>query len=130
MLVRWRKPLPPMPALPPALWGTAGALPLVLVRNGFRAGLWSNHPAAGSWSLALLPVLVSAGLPQLLNALYNWLAVLAGPHWLRLALRAAMAVVQVGAALLLVLASVVGLIAVAELSQNGKYRAAHREPMN
>lgn len=110
--------------------GTAGALLLVLARNGFRAEPWPNHPAVGGWSLALLPVLAIAGLPQLLRALYNWRAVLAGPDWLRLALRAAMAVVQVGAALLLVLASVAGLTAVAALSQNGKYRAAHREPMN
>ena len=116
MPVRWRRHLPLAPELPRALWGTAGALLLALGSYGFRTEVWASHPAAGGWSLVLLSVLVVAGLLQLLNALYNWLVALTGPGWLRLALRAAMAVVQVGAALCVVLALVAGLIALAIFS--------------
>ena len=113
MIAHWRKHLPPVPELPGTLWLTSGALLLALLSYGFRAELWPSHPAAGGWSLALLPFLVVAGMLQLLNALYRWLEALAGPGWLRLLLRAGMAVVQVGLALLIVLLLLVSLIALA-----------------
>lgn len=116
VIARWRKRLPPAPELPRALWGTAGALLIALLSYGFRAEVWPNHPAAGGWSLVLLPFLAVAGVLQVLNGLYNWLAALAGPGWLRLALRVGMAAVQVGVALLLVLVLVAGLIALAVFS--------------
>lgn len=116
MPVRWRRHLPLAPELPRALWGTASALLLALGSYGFRAEVWASHPAAGGWSLVLLPVLVVAGLLQLLNALYNWLAALAGPGWLRLVLRAAVAAVRLGTALLMWLVSVAALIALAMFS--------------
>ena len=105
--------LPPAPERPRSLWLTGGALLLALLSYGFRAELWPNHPAAGKCSLALLPFLVVAGMLQLLNALYRWLEALAGPGWLRLVLRAGMAVVQVGLALLIVLVLLGSLIALA-----------------
>lgn len=111
----WRKYLPPAPELPRSLWLTGGALLLALLSYGFRAELWPGHPAAGGWSLALLPFLIVVGMLQLLHALYRWLEALAGPRWLRLLLRAAMAVVQVGLALLIVLVLLGSLIALAML---------------
>lgn len=116
MIAHWRKHLPPAPELPGTLWLTGGALLLAVLSYGYRAELWPNHPAAGDWSLALLPVLVVAGMLQLLNALYHWLEALAGPGWLRLLLRAGMAVVQVGLALLIVLLLLGSLIALAILA--------------
>ena len=113
MIAHWRKHLPPAPELPGTLWLTSGALLLALLSYGFRAERWPSHPAAGGWSLAMLPLLVVAGLLQLLNALYRWLEALAGPGWLRLLLRAGMAVVQVGLALLVVLVLLGSLIALA-----------------
>ncbi len=108
--------LPPAPELPRSLWLTGGALLLALLSYGFRAELWPGHPAAGGWSLALLPLLVVAGILQLLHALSNWLEAFPGPGWLRLLLGAGMAVVQVGAALLLVSFLLVSLVAVSILS--------------
>lgn len=108
--------LPPAPELPRSLWLTGGALLLALLSYEFRAELWPGHPAAGSWSLALLPLLIVAGMLQLLNALYHWLEVLAGPGWLRLLLRAGLAVVQVGLALLIVVVLLGSLIAMAVLA--------------
>ena len=108
--------LPPARELPRSLWLTGGALLLALLSYGFRAELWPGHPAAGGWSLALLPLLVVAGMLQLLNALYRWLEDLAGPGWLRLLLRAGLAVVQVGLALLLVLGVLGSLIVLAMLA--------------
>ena len=116
MIAHWRKHLPPAPELPGTLWLTSGALLLALLSYGFRAELWPSHPAAGGWSLALLPFLVVAGMLQLLNALYRWLEALAGPGWLRLLLRAGMAVVQVGLALLIVLGLLGSLITLAILA--------------
>ena len=113
MIAQWRKHPPPAPELPGTLWLTSGALLLALLSYGFRAELWPRHPAAGGWSVALLPFVVVAGMLQLLNALYRWLEALAGPGWLRLLLRAGMAVVQVGLALLIVLLLLVSLIALA-----------------
>lgn len=104
MLAHWRRLLPPAPALPRSLWGTAGALLLALGSYGFRAELWPGHPAAGAWSLALLPALAVVGLLQVLHAVHRWVAAVAGPAWLRLVLRAGLAVVQVGTALLIVAA--------------------------
>lgn len=115
-MCRWRKHLPPAPELPRSLWFTGGALLLALLSYGFRAELWPSHPAAGGWSLALLPFLVVVGMLQLLNALYRWLEALAGPGWLRLLFRAGMAVVQVGLALLIVLVLLGSLITLAILA--------------
>ena len=108
--------MPPAPELPRSLWLTGGALLLALLSYGFRAELWPGHPAAGGWSLALLPLPVVAGLLQLLNALCCWLEDLAGPGWLRLLLRAGMAMAQVGLSLLIALVLLGSLIALAMLA--------------
>ena len=116
MVSRWRAHLPPAPQLPCALWGTGGALLLALLSYGFQAELWPGHPAAGGWSLALLPFLLVAGMWQLLRTLQSWIAAVASPGWLRLLLRAGMVVVQVGLALLITAVLLVGLIVLAILA--------------
>ncbi|MET4074890.1 hypothetical protein ABIB44_002142 [Hymenobacter sp. UYCo722] len=116
MTMPWCKYLPPAPALPRALWLTGGALLLALLSYGFRAELWPGHPAAGGWSLALLPLLVVVGLLQLLGALGCWPATIAGPGWLRLLVRVGVVIVQVHVALLIGAVLLGSLIALAILS--------------
>jgi hypothetical protein len=113
MFAHWRKRLPPAPVLTRALWCTAGALLLALGSYWFRAEVWPNHPAAGGWSLALLPVLVVAGMLQLMQALYCWLETVPGPNWLHLLLRIGMALAQISTALLLVAVGLGSLIVMA-----------------
>jgi hypothetical protein len=108
--------LPPAPELPRSMWLTGGALLLALLSYGFRAELWPIHPAAGGWSLVLLPLLVVAVILQMLNVLHYWLEALFGPGWLRLLLRAGLAVAQVGLALLIGLVLLGSLIALPVLA--------------
>lgn len=89
---------------------------LALLSYGFRAEVWPNHPAAGNWSLALLPFLLVAGMLQLLSAMQRWIMAVTSPGWLRLLLRAGMAVVQVGTALLIMAVLLCSLIALAILA--------------
>lgn len=115
MLSTWRKFLSPAPELPRSLWLTGGALLLALLSFGLRAEIWPNHPAAGAWSLALLPFLLVAGMLQLLSTLKDWIAAVTGPGWLRLLLRAGMSLVQVGTAVLITAVLLGGLITMAVL---------------
>jgi hypothetical protein len=93
--------------------GRAAAAPL---SYGFRAELWPSYPAAGDWSMALLPLLVVASILQIINVLHYWLEALFGPGWLRLLLRAGLAVAQVGLALLIGLVLLGSLIALPVLA--------------
>lgn len=116
IVASWRQHLPPAPELPRSLWLTGGALLLAMLSYGFRAEVWPNYPAAGRWSLALLPLLLLAGLLQVLSCLQHWIAAVTRPGWLRPILRAGMLVVQVGTALLIVAVVAGGLLALALLS--------------
>ena len=116
MPARWRKHLPPAPELPHSLWLTGGSMLLALLSYGFRAELWPNHPAVGSWSLAVLPV----GFPwifwQLVSMLLRWLADITGPWWLLLLSRVAVATIKAGAVVLATLAALAGLFVLALLA--------------
>lgn len=116
MAMYLRKYLPPAPQLPRSLWLTGGALVLALLSYGFRAEIWPGHPAAGKFSLALLPILLIVGLLQLHNILHHWPAAVPGPGWLRLIIRVGVIMVQVGTALLLWLMLLAVLIILAILA--------------
>ena len=113
MLFHWLKYLPPAPELPRSLWLTGSGLLLALLSYGFRAEVWPNHPTAGGWSLAMVPIVLVVGLLQLLHTLRRWMAAIATPGWLCLVLHAGMAVVQVATALLIVLVLLGSLIVLA-----------------
>jgi hypothetical protein len=114
-VARWRKSLPPAPELPRSLWLTGGVLLLALLSYGFRAEVWSNHPAIGEWSLALLPFSLIVGVLQLLSALQRWVTAVISPGWLRLLLRTGLLIVQLGTGLLILVVVIGSLIALAIL---------------
>lgn len=113
---RWRRYLPPAPALPRSLGLTGGGLLLALLSYWFRAELWPNHPAAADFSLTLVPIGLVALIWQLVGVLLGWLAGISGPWWLRLLGRVVVVGVKAGAALLLTLLLLASLLALAMLA--------------